>query len=194
MSWNNVHRSRARTLARNQKEGRSLDSPLNICLSSLKIAGPALQVQLSSYGKCWEGVWRNAYVNCFYKQFVNYANTLELLTLQSCEEALRNPLNLCQIFKKLPSKFLLLVSCSLVKISWNKESRTFIRDYRKCRARRPNFTTDCQSIQELDQMCCHITEECYYGIYEFTFLRLFLYPVGLTARISGRHSTGLWSY
>ena len=37
-----------------------------------------------------------------------------------------------ELFKYLPAK-VLLMPCSLVNKFWNKEARTFIRDYRNCR-------------------------------------------------------------
>ena len=78
---------------------------------------------------------------------------------RSGEQALRNPLVLQYIFKFLPTGFL-LSSCSLVNKSWNIETRTFIRDYRKCTVGITEKTdgTFCQFLKHLDELCGQITE------------------------------------
>ena len=74
-------------------------------------------------------------------------------------EALSNPLVLQNIFKFLPTNFL-LSSCSLVSKLWNSEARSFIRDNRKCTiATRRIEETFCQFVQHLDEHCGQISAE-----------------------------------
>ena len=76
-----------------------------------------------------------------------------------CEQALTNSLVLENVFKCLPTEFL-LSTCSLVNKFWNNEARTFVRDHRKCTvaaAHRRAASTLCVFLQNLDQICLEIS-------------------------------------
>ena len=75
--------------------------------------------------------------------------------------ALGTAVILREIFGYLPTK-LLLVTCSLVDKVWNKESRRFIRDHRRCGATgwaepRKEYTV-LQLLTQLDNQCRQIAE------------------------------------
>ena len=75
----------------------------------------------------------------------------------SWEKALRNELILENIFKYLPTGFL-LSSCGFVNKCWNNESRIVIRknnNNRKCTVK---ITGSCQFLKNLDECCREITD------------------------------------
>ena len=54
-----------------------------------------------------------------------------------------------------PTNFL-LSSCSLVSKNWNRQARTFIRDYRKCTIKNADEKT-CERLHQLDLLCGKMT-------------------------------------
>ena len=65
---------------------------------------------------------------------------------------LHNHLILHKIFVYVPTN-LLLSSCSLVNKTWNREARTFVRDYRLCKIRMKENYGVCKNFQALDELC-----------------------------------------
>lgn len=114
--------------------------------------------------------------------------------MQGYEEALGNSLILQKVWKYFPNKFL-LSSCSLVSKCWNLEARTFIRDYRKCKARGPTEEgSDCTFIQELNAICCQMAEEG--RVIPFNSVRIWLHSASASCRsdhITSNHQISLAS-
>ena len=75
----------------------------------------------------------------------------------SWQKALRIDLILQRLFRYFPTGFL-LSSCSLVNKIWNRETRKFIWDRRRCTALNKQNAFPCKFLKQLDGICGQMTE------------------------------------